>query len=59
LLHEKLLELAEMGEGRGEVVGSAHVFKEFLIDFGVVFLFDPFDLLLHLLIKIIEIYSQG
>lgn len=53
LLHEKLLELTELGEGWGEVVSSEHVLEQFFVDLRVVFLLDSLQLLLHLSLKII------
>lgn len=42
-----------MGEGRGKVISSGHILKEGLIDLRVVLLPDSFELVVHLLIKII------
>lgn len=60
LLHEKLLELAEMRESRGEIISLSHILKEGLIDLRVIFLPDSFELFVHLLIKIIgKIQNQN
>ena len=53
LRHEELLELAEMREGGGEVVGPEHVFEQFFVNLGVILLLDPLQLFLHLSLKII------
>ena len=47
LAHEELLELAEVREGGGEVVGSEHVLEQLFVDLGVVLLPDPVQLFLH------------
>ena len=53
MLHEKLLEFGEVRESRGKVISPCHILKEGLIDLRVIFLSDSFELVVHLLIKII------